>query len=56
VTHPVIPKFENPFQMPNPVKKALFTRQAPPKANLEAHEPSENNESDPDHLNTAEKQ
>jgi hypothetical protein len=51
----VLPKFENPFQVTNTVKKALFSRQAVPKANLEVHEPSETGESDPDHLNTAEK-
>ena len=41
--------------MQNPVKKALFTRQAPPKTTLEAQEPSGDNTSDPEHLNTAEK-
>ena len=56
VVHPVPPKFENPFQMRNPVKKALFTRQAPPRANLEAQEPSGDNTSEPEQLNTAEKQ
>jgi hypothetical protein len=53
VIHPELPKFENPFKLSDTVKKALFTRNALPKANLEAQEPSEN--SDPDHLNTAEK-
>lgn len=42
--------------MLNPVKKALFTRQAPPRTNLEAQEQSGDNTSEPEQLNTAEKQ
>lgn len=55
VIHPEAPKFENPFIVQDTVKKALFPRKAPPKT-VDAHEPSETNESEVDHLNTAEKQ
>jgi hypothetical protein len=56
VTHAPAPKFENPFVVQDTVKKALFSRKAAPKATHDAHEPSETNESEADHLNTAEKQ
>lgn len=56
VRHPSPPpKFENPFFVQDNVKKALFSRKAQQKA-ADGMEPSETNESEDQHLNTAEKQ
>lgn len=49
------PKFENPFQVQDDVKKALFSRKAHQKA-FDVNEPSETYESEDQNLNTAEKQ
>lgn len=54
VSHPEPPKFPNPFVVTDTVKKALFSKKAVGKV-VDANELQESNDSEIDHLNTAEK-